>query len=147
MLPNSKFDFCHNVNVSPETAVAIWTAGNERILLCEMEDGVVENLDYLPFTSKGSPTLTYNNNVINHRVEAGIYTKFRKRRFIALDSQKAKLSLRPSTQTFIPMSHTCRRRFVSCCWDVQWQLCSRLRKSRGTARCPEAKFHKAQFFR
>jgi len=50
-----------------------------------MEDGVDGNIDFLLFTSKERPTLTYNNYFINHRVEAGIYTQFRKRCFVALD--------------------------------------------------------------
>jgi len=43
-----------------------------------MKDGVVGNMDSLPFTSKGSPTLNYINDDINHRLEARIYTQFKK---------------------------------------------------------------------
>jgi len=46
-----------------------------------MEDGVVGNMDCFPFTSKGSPTLKYINDVIIHRLEAGMYTQIKKRCF------------------------------------------------------------------
>jgi hypothetical protein len=65
---------------------------------------------------------------------------------IELNCQLGKISLRPSAQSFISMSHTCRRLSVSCCWDMHWQLFAWVRVSRGTTWCPEAEFNKMHLF-
>ena len=60
-------------------AVGVWTDDNHRFLLCEMEDRVFGNRDNFVVKSKGSPTLKYINDVIDHVEEAGIYKQFKKR--------------------------------------------------------------------
>ena len=66
--------------------------------------------------------------------------------FLQLNLQKAKISLRLSTDTFTSMLNTCRWRSVSCCWDMQWQFCAWLRESRVTTWCQKAGLHKVHLF-
>jgi hypothetical protein len=97
--------------------------------------------DFFLFKSRGSPTLKYINDVIDHKAEAGIYIQFIKRCFHNVKLAKTKIILRSSAHTFISMSHTYRWRSVSCCWDMHWQFCAWLRKSRGTTCCTKAEFN------
>jgi hypothetical protein len=62
------------------SVVAVCRDEIERILLCGLKDGVVGNMDSFLFTSQGSLTMKYISEVIGNIVEAGIYTKFKKRR-------------------------------------------------------------------
>jgi len=116
-------------------AVGVWRDDSHRFLLCELDDGVAGNRNTFLVTSKGSPTPKYINDVIDHIQEAGIYMQFKKRCVPTVKLEKAKIFLRPSTDTFISVSNTCRWRSVSCCWVMQWQLCAWLRKSRVTTCC------------
>ena len=127
-------------------AVGVWTDDNHRFLLCELEDGVAGNTDSFLVINKGSPTRKYINDVIDHVEEAGIYMQFKKRCVPTGKLAKTKISLRPSTDTFISMSNICRWRSVSYCWDMQWQLCAWLRKSRVTTWCQKAGLHKCTYF-
>jgi hypothetical protein len=61
-----------------QCAVRVWTDESDRFLLCELEDGVVGNMDSFLFTSKGSPTLKYINDITDRIGEAGIYIQFTK---------------------------------------------------------------------
>jgi hypothetical protein len=69
--------------------------------LCELADGVVGNMISFLFTSEGSPTLKYINVVIDHIVEAGIDMQLGNGVVIASNWQKAKISVRPPTHTFM----------------------------------------------
>jgi hypothetical protein len=56
-------------------AVGVWTDEFDRILLCEIEDGVFGNMELFFF--KENLNLKHINDVINNIVQAAIYMQFK----------------------------------------------------------------------
>jgi len=57
------------------------TDENNRPLLCELEDGGVEDVGHVLLVSKGSPLLEFINDIIEKTVESGILTHIKKQDF------------------------------------------------------------------
>jgi hypothetical protein len=54
---------------------------NNRPLLCELEDGGIQNFGLLLIVIKGSPLLKFINEILQHIIESGILTHIKKRDF------------------------------------------------------------------
>jgi len=57
------------------------TGENNIPLLCELEDGGVEEVGLVLLVSKGSPLLEFINDIIQHIIGSGIFRHIKKRDF------------------------------------------------------------------
>jgi hypothetical protein len=70
-----------NLNIEICRDIGKMTDGNNRPLLCELEDGGVASMDLVLLVLRGSPFLELINDIIDHTVESGILTHIKKRNF------------------------------------------------------------------
>jgi hypothetical protein len=58
-----------------------WTDGNNRPLLCKLENGDVRTLEFAIFVMKGNPFIEFIDKVMRQVVEGGIFIYIKKRGF------------------------------------------------------------------
>jgi hypothetical protein len=82
------------------------TDENNIPLLCELEDGLIRNLEFVFLVNEGNPLLEYINDIIGHSVEGGIFKQMKKR---YSDKQKIELKFDPhmfeETYSAISVTH------------------------------------------
>ena len=70
-----------NLNMGIFHDMGIMKDGNNRPLLCELEDGGVANVELVLLVYRGTPLLEFINEIIVCIVESGIFTHMKKRYF------------------------------------------------------------------
>jgi hypothetical protein len=102
-----------NLNIEICRDMGKLTDGNNRPLLCELEDGGVENVELVLSVLRGIPLLKFINDIIQHTVESGILTHIKKRDFPREKRVSKSDTFASITHTLFSVSITCKKRSMS----------------------------------